>query len=193
MTASAYFLSPAEASKALWSEPEAQTVICLERKQAKTREVKWAKLEGEAGEAIVAVSGEAICWLGFADKGAKYLRERFMADWGEADLTEKEIPLMRRALKAKPGALPLMLLGSPFQLEVWRHLLLIPRGTLVRYADIASALNKPKAVRAVGSAVGANPISWLVPCHRVGHSNGSLAGFGWGEACKRRLLGLEIR
>jgi AraC family transcriptional regulator of adaptative response/methylated-DNA-[protein]-cysteine methyltransferase len=154
-------------------------------------QVRWKILEGDTGTALVAVTDDRICWLGFADKGVKYLKQRFLADWGHAELEEKSHPLMQRALKKNPPVLPLLLEGTPFQVKVWQELLKIPRGTVIPYGELANRIGKPKSARAVGNAVGANPVSWLVPCHRVSHANGSLAGFGWGESCKRRLLSLE--
>jgi O-6-methylguanine DNA methyltransferase len=88
-------------------------------------------------------------------------------------------------------AIPMDLRGTRFQLEVWRALLQIPRGETRTYGEVARAIGRPKAVRAVGSANGANPIPILVPCHRVIGSNGSLTGYGGGLELKRRLLSLE--
>jgi len=81
--------------------------------------------------------------------------------------------------------------GTPFQQEVWRALRTIPRGETRSYAWVARRIGKPKAVRAVGAACGANPIPIIVPCHRVIASDGSLGGFSGGLALKRRLLELE--
>jgi len=78
--------------------------------------------------------------------------------------------------------------GTPFQLAVWKHLLRIPDGGTVSYGEIASAIGYPRAARAVGAAVGANPVPILVPCHRVIGSDGSLTGFGLGLPLKRALL-----
>ncbi len=86
---------------------------------------------------------------------------------------------------------PLALRGTPFQLEVWRALQRIPYGETRTYADIARAIGRPTATRAVGGANGANPIPIIIPCHRVIGSNGGLTGFGGGIDVKRRLLDLE--
>ncbi len=83
------------------------------------------------------------------------------------------------------------LVGTPFQLAVWRALREIPFGATVSYGDVAAKVGRPGAARAVGAAVGANPVSLLVPCHRVVGAGGSLTGFGWGLALKRRLLAHE--
>jgi len=81
--------------------------------------------------------------------------------------------------------------GTPFQLEVWSALRGIPYGEVRSYADVARQIGRPKAVRAVGAANGANPIPIIVPCHRVIGSSGALTGFGGGLGVKRRLLELE--
>ena len=87
--------------------------------------------------------------------------------------------------------LPLDLRGTPFQLEVWRALLAIPYGETRSYAEIARAVGRPAAVRAVGAANGANPIAIVVPCHRVIAADGSLGGYGGGLELKARLLAME--
>jgi methylated-DNA-[protein]-cysteine S-methyltransferase len=90
----------------------------------------------------------------------------------------------------EPGAdaLPLDLRGTPFQRQVWQELLAIPRGSTVSYGELARRLGKPRAARAVGQAVGANPIPLLIPCHRVIAGNGALGGFSSGLERKRWLL-----
>ena len=81
--------------------------------------------------------------------------------------------------------------GTPFQMAVWRALVGIPFGATTTYGRLAAQLGKPGAARAVGQAVGANPVAVLVPCHRVVGANGRLGGYFWGPACKRRLLRWE--
>ena len=87
--------------------------------------------------------------------------------------------------------LPLLLRGTNFQIKVWEALLRIPFGHVVSYQAIASAVGQPRAVRAVGAAVGRNNISWLIPCHRVILSTGVVHNYRWGAAQKRKLLTLE--
>jgi O-6-methylguanine DNA methyltransferase len=86
---------------------------------------------------------------------------------------------------------PIDLAGTPFQLSVWRQLQAIPYGEVRSYADVARAIGRPEAVRAVGAANGANPVPIVVPCHRVIGSSGALTGFGGGLDWKRRLLATE--
>jgi methylated-DNA-[protein]-cysteine S-methyltransferase len=88
---------------------------------------------------------------------------------------------------------PLLLEGTAFQIAVWRALLEIPPGTTATYGEIARQLGRPQAARAVGAANGQNPISIIVPCHRLVGADGSLTGYGWGIDRKRRLLELERR
>lgn len=88
-------------------------------------------------------------------------------------------------------ALPLALYGTPWRRQVWRALLAIPPGRTVSYRDIAEQVCTAKASRAVGAAVGANPVSWLIPCHRVLASNGLLTGYHWGLERKRAMLAYE--
>jgi len=111
-----------------------------------------------------------------------------------------ETPLIKKAAaqieeylngKRKKFSLPLALRGTPFQMDVWRALQTIPYGETRSYKEIAELIHRPKAVRAVGMANHRNPISIIVPCHRVIGHNGSLTGYGGGLPLKRRLLELE--
>ncbi|MDP0498890.1 MAG: methylated-DNA--[protein]-cysteine S-methyltransferase [Verrucomicrobiota bacterium JB022] len=91
-----------------------------------------------------------------------------------------------------PAPLRLWVRGTNFQVQVWRALLRIPTGSCVSYRQLAASLGRPSASRAVGQAVGANPISWLIPCHRVLRGTGGLSGYRWGPERKRRLLAWEL-
>ncbi len=93
--------------------------------------------------------------------------------------------------KRKDFSVPIELSGTDFQMKVWNELLKIPYGAIVTYKDIAVGINNPKAVRAVGRAIGSNPIAIIVPCHRVIGSNGKLVGYAWGLDVKSRLLDIE--
>jgi AraC family transcriptional regulator of adaptative response/methylated-DNA-[protein]-cysteine methyltransferase len=81
--------------------------------------------------------------------------------------------------------------GTRFQMAVWEQLLLIPFGETRTYSDIAIAIGNPNAVRAVGTAVGSNPISYLIPCHRILRKSGEIGGYRWGESIKKQLLSFE--
>ena len=80
------------------------------------------------------------------------------------------------------------MIGAPFQIKVWEALLRIPSGTVTTYSEIAGHIGNPNAVRAVGTAVGRNPVSWLIPCHRALRKSGGLGGYHWGLPVKRALL-----
>ena len=86
---------------------------------------------------------------------------------------------------------PLYLIGAPFQIKVWEALLQIPSGHVTTYSEIAEAIDHPKEMRAVGTAVGRNPISWLIPCHRALRKSGGLGGYHWGLPVKRAMLAFE--
>ena len=93
--------------------------------------------------------------------------------------------------KRKSFDLPLDLSGTPFQMEVWKALLEIPFGQVVTYGELARRIGRPRAARAVGNAVGANPVPIVIPCHRVVPKSGGIGNFGPGPEWKARLLGLE--
>ena len=115
-------------------------------------------------------------------------------DWRRDDSAFDDVATQLReyfAGKRRAFDLPLAPSGTPFQLSVWNELRAIPYGRTKSYLDIANAIGKPAACRAVGAANGANPLPIVVPCHRVIGSNGALTGFGGGIDVKRRLLALE--
>lgn len=147
------------------------------------------------GEALVAWSGEGICWLALGDD-AGALERGLMLRFPAARRLPMAGELAARALLAieradGPAGLPLDLRGTPFQVEVWTSLQRIPRGSVISYAELARRVGRPRAYRAVAQACGANPVGVLVPCHRVIASDGSLGGFGFGVARKRELLRRE--
>lgn len=125
----------------------------------------------------------------------------FAREAGRADAAESsDSPLLARTVRQleeyfdgerREFDLPLAPEGTPFQLETWRALREIPYGTTISYGELARRLGKPRAVRAVGAANGRNPLSIIVPCHRVIGADGTLTGYGGGLEVKRRLLELE--
>ncbi len=136
------------------------------------------------GPVLIAKTGKGVCWLAIAqDKTASY--QKMKAHWPMARFVDLE---MRDGISS-PCALDLY--GTKFQISVWKALLQIPRGRTVSYQDIALRVGKPRAVRAVGTAVGANPVGILVPCHRVIRSDGGIGGYMWGVELKREILKAE--
>ncbi len=148
------------------------------------------------GVALVMMTNKGVCGLGFGDEGEE---EAMLADmkarWPQASYRENPA----RAAKIigqifdieRQGDISLHLMGTPWQMKVWEALLSIPSGKLATYRTIAEKVDSPKASRAVGAAVGHNPISWLIPCHRVLGSNGALTGYHWGVMRKRAMLAVE--
>jgi AraC family transcriptional regulator of adaptative response/methylated-DNA-[protein]-cysteine methyltransferase len=150
------------------------------------------------GDAMLAATAHGVCFLAFADRGQRSaalddLRRR----WPRAHLDRDEsatAPLVDRAFPEsvkRGGPLALHVRGSNFQLKVWKALLAVPHSATTTYADLAQAVGAAGAPRAVGNAVGANPISWLIPCHRVLRRDGALGGYAWGPERKRAMLAWE--
>ncbi len=156
--------------------------------------IRWALSDSPLGPMLVAATAKGICRLSF-DEGEEALRKRFpnatiLADDGTiADLVEGALKAVRDP-QAMPD-LPLDVAGTAFQQAVWQELRRIPPGETRSYAAIAAAVGRPGAVRAAGSANGANHVSILIPCHRVVRSDGSLGGYAYGLERKRRLLEAE--
>lgn len=152
------------------------------------------------GEALVMATRRGLAGLAFADGPQD--RARVLADmmgrWPKADYVEdaaRTSALARRifdaALWNPAEPLRVILIGTDFEVRVWRTLLKIPLGRAATYGDIAAHLGRPKAARAVGAAVGRNPLSFVVPCHRVLGKTGALTGYHWGLTRKRAILGWE--
>jgi AraC family transcriptional regulator of adaptative response/methylated-DNA-[protein]-cysteine methyltransferase len=150
------------------------------------------------GECLVAVTGRGVCALSFvAGDGRAAAKRELQQAWPGATLVEDaeaSAPVVM-AVFARRGRgerrLRLLLKGTNLQLKVWSALLRLPEGTAVTYADVARAVGQPRAARAVGTALGQNPIGVLIPCHRVLRSTGAFGGYRWGEARKRALLAWE--
>ncbi|MEO0509218.1 MAG: MGMT family protein [Verrucomicrobiota bacterium] len=146
------------------------------------------------GDCVVGLCCGSVAWLSFHPVSEG---ETALPVWSYG-------PLVHRPKLAKewvgrifdPNAdsaerLELLLQGTPFQTEVWSALQAIPRGETRTYAQIAAAVGRPRASRAVGTAIGSNPVSFLVPCHRVLRTDGSLGGYRWGVGIKQAILSSE--
>lgn len=146
------------------------------------------------GEVIVASTAKGICHMAFVENrvtAAIELQRRFP----NASLREGREALHQSALSIFNGErlceVKLHLKGTPFQLKVWETLLKIPSGGLAAYSDVASKIGTPNASRAVGTAIGSNPVAYLIPCHRVIKSTGETGGYMWGPTRKAALIGWE--
>jgi AraC family transcriptional regulator of adaptative response/methylated-DNA-[protein]-cysteine methyltransferase len=158
--------------------------------------IRWGWFDSPFGLTLVMATERGICGLGFAEEtGAEPTMADLRARWPHADYVEDPVtlgPMVDAAFGVTRDApVPLALIGAPFQLKVWEALLRIPSGHVTTYSEIAAAIGHPRAVRAVGTAVGRNPISWLIPCHRAVRKSGGLGGYHWGLPVKRALLARE--
>lgn len=158
--------------------------------------INYDFFQSHFGKIIVASTNKGICHLAFTDDeqiAVQALIKRFP----NALFQKKADNLQKKAagiFSADWNNLPLIKLhlkGSEFQLKVWEALLKIPVGKLTTYGKIAGDIKMPKASRAVGTAVGANPVAWLIPCHRVIQSSGIFGGYHWGTARKAAIIGWE--
>ena len=160
--------------------------------------IRWGWFESPFGPALVMGTDKGICGIGFAaETGEEHAMADLLGRWPRAEFVED--PKMLRpwvlaafgAETAELRSAPLFLIGAPFQIKVWEALLAIPTGHVTTYSEIAEAIGNPRAVRAVGTAVGRNPVSWLIPCHRALRKSGGLGGYHWGLPVKRAMLAYE--
>jgi AraC family transcriptional regulator of adaptative response/methylated-DNA-[protein]-cysteine methyltransferase len=146
------------------------------------------------GTALVMATDKGVCGLAFGDEGddARILAD-MKARWPKAQYRENvaRTSAMAKQIFERSGELPLHLMGTPWQTKVWQALLSIPSGKFATYGGIAKEIGEARASRAVGAAVGRNPISWLIPCHRVLAADGTLHGYHWGLPRKRAMLAVE--
>lgn len=153
--------------------------------------IEYAVHNTPFGETFVAITRRGICKVAFlGEQGIAQELHDLAKRWPHAQLIESNehtTPVVRRIFR--PGEvvdrpLSLLVAGTNFQVSVWKALLHIPSGTVTSYSAIAAAIGRPSAARAVGLAVGANPIALLIPCHRVIQQSGRLGGYRWGERRK---------
>lgn len=156
--------------------------------------IRWATAETSLGTMLVAATARGICRLSF-EEGEEALRRHFpnaaIERGGEAmaDLVRRTVAAVEAP--ERPHDLPLDVRGTAFQEAVWRELTRIPPGETRTYAQIAAAVGRPAAVRAAGSANGANAVAVLIPCHRVIRGDGTLGGYAYGLDRKAQLLARE--
>lgn len=160
--------------------------------------IYWGWFDSPFGLSLVMGTEKGLCGIGFA---AEMGQEAAMMDlcgrWPEAQFVEAPERLRAwvgaayQAERIGQKKVPLYLIGSALQIKVWEALMRIPSGEVTTYSEIARVIGKPAAVRAVGTAVGRNPVSWLIPCHRAMRKSGGLGGYHWGLPVKRALLAYE--
>lgn len=149
------------------------------------------------GECVIGATRRGVCALQFIERRSDAVA-LLRRDWPNARLARDDAATATVAHRifeplAAPRTQPLSLAvkGTNFQLQVWRALLALPFGAIASYGGIADAIGRPAAARAVGAAIGANPVAWLIPCHRVIRETGALTGYRWGAARKAAMLGWE--
>ena len=156
----------------------------------------WAVVDTSLGQMLVAATDKGVCRLSF-NEGVEALEARFPnAELAQGDAKFAALLADVVAAVEAPGDfahIPIDVKGTAFQEAVWRELRRIPKGETRTYAQLAAAVGKPKAVRAAGSANGANHVSVLIPCHRVIRTGGGLGGYAWGLDIKRKLLEKEAK
>ena len=155
--------------------------------------IRYGFYDSPFGEMLVMGTERGICGIGFtAETGRDQALGDMTARWPEADFVEDKAAMQGQVNAVLGHARAnLLLIGAPFQIKVWEALLAIPSGHVTTYSEIARHIGSPKAARAVGTAVGRNPVSWLIPCHRALRKSGALGGYHWGLPVKRALLAWE--
>ncbi len=185
--------------------------------------ITWGTHASPLGEIIVAKTAKGICWLGFMmDEKPDHCIMRMKRYWPKAAFAQNDdsiknegeiianiwspqppLPVGFASFPSPPfrgerdqgrgGRLKLDIYGTNFQIQVWQALLKIPAGETLTYQDIANQVGRPKASRAIGNAVGANPVSLLIPCHRVIRATGIIDNYGWGSPRKKLILAMEAQ
>lgn len=159
-------------------------------------EISYSFARSPFGEILLASTAKGLCYMAFVMKdeadSLKDLQRRFP----KASFKQKRDAIQKNALEIfrkgkKLSEIKLHLKGTEFQIKVWKALLQIPAGKLSTYGKIAATIKKPKAFRAVGAAVGQNPISFIVPCHRVVPSSGGFGNYHWGAERKQKMIERE--
>ena len=162
-------------------------------------EIVYGRHATPFGDCLLAATERGICALSFLNGGGwDEAVAELAARWPEATLMEDRQTTQALAERifykpagADPTPLRLLLKGTNFQLKVWEALLRVPPGAVCTYSDIARRIDNPKAARAVGAAVGANALAYLIPCHRVIRQGGLIKDYHWGSARKKAILGWE--
>lgn len=193
---------PARPAPPFGVEHEAAT-ICDHRRRGAGLDIAYGFHECRFGDCLLMTMDRAIAGLAFVDEDKGQSRAGALADmtrrwplarYNEAfEETARHIgPVFDPRQRRTNRPLRLLLIGTPFDVAIWQLLLRIPAARFATYADLAKTAGRPSAARAVGSAVGRNPISFIVPCHRVLRGDGGLGGYYWGLARKQAMIAWEI-
>ncbi len=158
--------------------------------------INYSFVESPFGSLIVASTAKGVCYMGFDDDEARAV-DSLVAKFPNAAF-RRELDLLQQSALfifqhdwSKLNEVKLHLKGTAFQLKVWESLLKIPLGKLTTYGGVAGQIGSPYASRAVGTAIGSNPVAFLIPCHRVIQSSGAIGGYRWGATRKTAIIGWE--
>ena len=160
-------------------------------------EIRYGYHATRFGQCLLAATARGVCALRFVEPRSRGGELQAIAtEWPRARLKADQsatAAIVARIFRGTIAGAPLTLhlRGTNFQIKVWEALLAVPEGTLVSYASLAQAIGAPRAARAVGGAIGRNPVAWLIPCHRVLRSLGEIGGYRWGPERKLAMLGWE--
>ena len=149
------------------------------------------------GRCLIADTDKGVCWLSFVNKPEKEAIAELEDFWGKAKLTHdiKRVNLLTGRLftesSSKNKSVSVLIFGSSFQVEQWKTLTSLKIGETITYAELAKKSGFPKAIRAAGTAIGKNNVSFLIPCHRIVRSDGSVGNYRWGSDVKKKLLAWE--
>ncbi len=156
--------------------------------------LRWGWAPTPFGKGLFVVTPRGLCGLAFSDGEDAASLEDMRRRWPAADWVRDDAVAREWAMKVfgeGEGPVPLVLMGPPFHVQVWKALLRVPSGKTATYGEVATWAGAPKAARAVGAAIGQNPISWLIPCHRFLGRDGRLTGYHWGLPRKAAMLSWE--
>ena len=160
-------------------------------------EINYSFAESPFGKIIVASTHRGVCYMAFADNGPVDALRKLVSRFPNATFNQLTDTFQQNALFiftqdwSKLDEIKLHLRGTPFQLRVWETLLKVPMGEVTTYSRLAADLNHPQASRAVGTAVGSNPVAFLIPCHRVIRASGIIGDYHWGSTRKAAMIAWE--
>ena len=174
-----------------------KAILSPDELKGKGLSVRFGSAPSPFGYCEYAESQHGLCHFRFRTIGYEFLQSQLARTWPEAVFTrdDRRAEDLVETAFATPESPPcryigpdLWVPGTDFQMQVWKALIQIPPGALITYQSLAVRINRPKAQRAVGSAVGANPVALFIPCHRVIHATGPIRSYRWGTARKRSLV-----
>ncbi len=169
------------------------SIIPFTKEEQKNSMVHYYSYSTYYGDTLIASTDQGVCYIGFGDKDARL--EMMLKHYPSIRAEEQQDDIHNIALRYidndESNPLTLHISGTAFQMSVWRALLDIPLGGFSTYKLVAEAVERPRAVRAVGTAIGQNPISYIIPCHRVIRSDGGLGGYSSGLEYKKKMINKE--